>query len=324
MLKAIEKISKALVLGGLLVGGAALVAAAPAPQAPAPVVVSTAPTKAPTSKDQVVLTKYNVIVMNDVFTPESTMKVALAAQKIDEQLPPGETIYLVLSTPGGDVDAGTELIRNLNNLQHKVSTITLFAASMGFHTVEGLGERLITTDGVLMAHRAKGGFQGEFPGQLDSRLRLAEHATRTLDEHAISRTGGKLTYESFRKLIDNELWMQGQEAVDLGLADRVVGATCDASLDGTTSEAVTLHFMGMSIELNVVRANCPLITGVLVSTVGINGKNVDPSNLASIAAAVGNPNIPTDVLVSLQKKIQETVQSVTGSSNVLRQEALAN
>jgi len=185
---------------------------------------------------ELTLTRDNTIVLRDEVTQDSTAKVMAEAQRLDSKLKSNEPMYLVLDTPGGSIQSGLEMITFLKSLNRPVHTVTLFAASMGFQTVQGLGTRYITPFGTLMAHKARGGFQGEFPGQIDSRYvyylkRLAE-----LDRIAVSRSKGKYTEKTFAALYENEHWVDGFNAVQEGLADEVVGVKCDHSLNGTRGE----------------------------------------------------------------------------------------
>jgi len=220
----------------------------------------------PASNTVLTLTSDNNLIMDSVFTSEAVAGILIKAQELDSKLPSAEPIYLILYSPGGSIQAGLELIDGLKALNRPVHTITLFAASMGFQTVQGLGKRYITHFGTLMAHKASGGFSGEFPGQIDSRYvyylkRLAE-----LDRIAAARTGGKLSPESLRSLYENEYWVDGFGATEKGLADEVVTVKCDQSLVGTRT--VPVQFMGLTIDL--VLSKCPTITGIIDAVVNVH------------------------------------------------------
>lgn len=221
-----------------------------------------------------VLTKDNSIDMNDYFYGESVANLNQKAKELDAKLPSGEPIILVLNSGGGSIEAGIEGIQNMNTLNRPVITLTLFAASMGFQTVQGIkGERLITKNGTLMSHKARGFFYGEFPGQLDSRYSHYLKRVTRLDKDVVARTSGKHTMESYAKLIENEYWCDGQDCIEQGLADRVVNPSCDQSLEGTHSKlwARWLYF-GHTIEIVDTMSNCPLITEALSYNIYIDGE----------------------------------------------------
>lgn len=207
----------------------------------------------------IVLTNQNSLVMNQVIDVSSVGKLMKEASEIDSPIPSNEPIYLVLYTPGGSIDDGLQAIEYLKNLNRPVHTITMFSASMGFQTVEGLGTRYITENGTLMAHKAKGGINGEIPGQIQSRLVWILRMVERLDDKTVSRTGGKLTKKDFQDMYENEMYLDGQDAVDAGLADTVVNVRCDDSLKATHSEVIS--FFGFNISLEM--ANCPMNQGIV-------------------------------------------------------------
>lgn len=222
----------------------------------------------------VVLNKSNTIVMNTVFDNDSVAKVAQTALELNYSLPPGQPINLVINSPGGSIFSGIELIQNLNSLGRKVNTISLFSASMAFQTVQGLnGTRYLTKNGTLMSHKAKGGFEGEFPGQLDSRYQYVLGVVTDLNKVAVARTGGKQSLPSYDALIENEYWCSGQRCVDAGFADAVANIRCDKSMSGSHEETMSLgSFLGMNLTVDVIMSDCPTITGPLAVKVKVDGK----------------------------------------------------
>lgn len=226
----------------------------------------------------VTLTKDNTITLNDAFYGDTVAKLAKRAKELDARTESSDPIYLVLNSPGGSIDAGLELIENLNSLRRPVKTISIFSASMGFQTVQGLkGERLVTKDGTLMSHKASGGFYGEFPGQLDSRYAYYLRRITRMDEQVVKRTNGKMTLQNYRNLIENEYWCDGQDCVDKGFADRVTTAQCDKSLEGTRKEVWYRDiFFGMVLEIIVSLDKCPLNTNMISYNYYIDGQPVFP------------------------------------------------
>lgn len=225
-----------------------------------------------TDKDTVTLKDSNTIVLNEVVDGESVGKAIQQAKALKAKLSNkfGCQIELVLNTPGGSIQAGLELIEALNGLGCKVNTITQFAASMGFQIAQNLGKRQILQNGVLMSHRATGGFEGEFggkfPSQIDSRYALWKARLDEMDRQTVSRTGGKQTLESYQDAYDDELWLTGKQSTEQGYADEVVAVTCDSSLEGVTTHQIM--FMGI-IPVTYDLDKCPLNTSPMNVRVGI-------------------------------------------------------
>jgi ATP-dependent protease ClpP protease subunit len=163
-----------------------------------------------------------------------------------DQIQTEEPIYLVLYTPGGSIEAGFDLMRIVKGMKRKVHTITIFAASMGFQMVQSMGDRYMSEYGTLMSHKPKGGFEGEFPGQVDSRYAY---------------------------------WMQRLLEMDLqtGYADKLVNVRCDKSLDATYDETVQTIFG----PIVATWSKCPLITTPVAIKLG-GGKLPDEATKKKI------------------------------------------
>lgn len=134
---------------------------------------------------EIVLTKDNSVVLNGAFTGKSVSNLIGEIQKLDAELKSGYPIYLFLNTPGGSIQAGLELFEFIKGVNRPIHTITLFAASMGFQTVQHLGKRYVLEYGVLMSHKAYGGFEGEFGGetsQIDSQYGLWLRRLKMMDQ----------------------------------------------------------------------------------------------------------------------------------------------
>jgi ATP-dependent protease ClpP protease subunit len=238
--------------------------------------------------NSVTLTKDNTIVMNSYFDQESVAKVAAKAREQDAKIPSGEPLYLIIDSGGGSIEAGIELIENLNTLNRPVHTVTIFSASMGFQTVQGVkGSRLVLENGTLMSHRARGGFSGEFPGQLDSRYAHYLKRVQRLDKKAVSRSGGKQSDKSYADAISNEMWCDGADCVALGYADQVIVASCDQSLKGVSNLLVDrFMYMGHTVEIVEQHSNCPSITGALSWNILVDGQPLFAVDLNTAFTAI--------------------------------------
>lgn len=267
--------------------------------------------------NRVVLTKQNTLTMNSEFDSESVAKLTQAVRTMDSDLKSNEPIYIVMNSPGGSIDDGIELIENLSNMNRPIKTITLFSASMGFHTVQGLGERLITENGTLMSHKASGGFFGEFPGQLDNRYSYYLKRIRNMDDKVVARTKGKHTAKSYASLMENEYWCDGKECIKQGFADRVVRPTCNKSLDGTHNEDLKFSFGGMAITVRLVVSNCPLTTGVLSYDIFIGGEQLHKEP-GTVTYYSNTDKLSAADIQTITVKAKELVNSRSNKNKVIR------
>jgi ATP-dependent Clp protease, protease subunit len=220
--------------------------------------------KSEKSDNRLVFSDNNLVVLNTEINDQTVAATIQKLRQIDSCfLHKNDPIYLWLYSPGGSIQAGLELKEAASGLCRPVHTVTLFSASMAFQLVQQLGTRDILANGVLMSHRAAGGFEGSFggqsPSQLDSRYALWLKRTQEMDEQTVKRTHGKQTLQSYRKQYDNEMWITGLQAVEQGYADEIVTISCNSSLNGTIPHEV--EFLGAVITYET--SKCPIITGPL-------------------------------------------------------------
>jgi ATP-dependent protease ClpP protease subunit len=265
---------------------------------------------------KVVLSKDNTIVLNTAFEATSVAKVAAAAKLMDLSLPPNKPIFLVLDTNGGSVESGIELIEVLNSIDRPIHTVTLFAASMGFQTVQSLnrGQRLITRAGVLMSHKAKGAFKGEFPGQLDSIYNFYLKRITNLNKAVVARTKGKHTLESYNALIENEYWCEGNDCIEQGFIDAIAKVSCDKSLSGIRVESEKFMFMGMPVEVQMLYSNCPLITGLIDTKTLVSGTDIFAPKNSDIIPSI-TEQYSKEVLEKLSEKVKEVITTRSNNNN---------
>jgi ATP-dependent protease ClpP protease subunit len=178
--------------------------------------------------------------------------------ELSAKLPRDAVIYLVLDTPGGEIEAGSRFIDAAHGIPQKVKTITLFAASMGYHIAQELDERLITVHGTLMSHRAKAGeISGEIPGNLVTRVNALLRDLDLADARIARRLG--MSLEDYKEMIRDEYWVVGPDAVEQRSADGLANIHCAPDLQGTEIITVNTIFGAVDVTLS----KCPAISGPL-------------------------------------------------------------
>jgi ATP-dependent protease ClpP protease subunit len=213
---------------------------------------------AETTRPTLTLTERNTLVLRNVIESQSVASLQDRATKLSQNLSKDENIYLFLDTPGGEIQAGGELITLLQGLPQRVNTVTSFAASMGFITVQSLGSRYILPTGILMSHRASGGARGQIPGELNVRVKFF---TDMLDDQdaAISKRVG-MSKSEYQTLIKDEYWVYGQKSVTAKMADKVINVRCNKTLsEGKVVETVYTFFGPVKLTYSA----CPLISAPL-------------------------------------------------------------
>lgn len=206
------------------------------------------------SAEQITLTSTNFVNINDEVN-DLTMSVA-AHELFLSCLNKPEPKYLVLNSPGGSISAGRQFIDFAKGVPCKVHSITIFAASMGYHIAQALGKRYIIPSGTMMSHRAKlSGVGGQLPGELISELNYYAEFIEQLERDVAKRVG--ISLEQYKKEIYDELWLIGENAVNRKHADLIVVPKCDASLSGTYDKEVSTLFGAFTLTFS----KCPMITG---------------------------------------------------------------
>lgn len=225
----------------------------------------------------IVLSEANTLVLNTYVDSTPVANLTQKALELDAQYPTAGPIYLILNTGGGSIDSGINLIHALKNLKRPVHTIVIHAYSMGFAITQGLGKRYVLEYGDLMQHNAKGGFTGEFPGQVNNRLRFWVKRVLKLEAVTAKRSGKSM--QELRKLFDNEYWCTGSDCVVDGFADEVVSVSCDATLAGTvdSTSAFPLGVNGdklVELKFTDTFSKCPLVAEPLKSSVSLDGGSI--------------------------------------------------
>lgn len=214
------------------------------------------------STETIVLTEQNSAVFRGVVTDASVQDVQMQLAYLDfvrgrKSYP----IYLVLDSPGGDVDAGNTFIQFAKTIRN-LKTISIFSASMAASIVERLpGERLVLNDGTLMFHRAAGGFRGQFEdGEVESRLYAAKKLVRNMETEHAKRM--QMSLADYKSLVVRELWLVGDDSIKYRAADRIVNIKCSQGLiDAKMSSMVSVLFFTIKINFS----KCPLLRAPLQS-----------------------------------------------------------
>ncbi len=193
--------------------------------------------------EQLHLNSRNTVVLRGEVTEASIIKTEteLVALVATRALTKDYPLYLVIDSPGGDVNAGLSFIQFAKIIKN-LHTVTIFSASMAAGIVEGLpGRRLITDDGQLMFHRAAGGVEGQIEtGELESRLASIKKMVLRMENMNASRL--QITLADYKAKILNEYWLDSEDAIHDKAADKIIDIVCSQELAERT-ESVTVESM---------------------------------------------------------------------------------
>lgn len=157
--------------------------------------------------------------MGEGLTAKRFEEALAAAGEIDE-------IQVLINSPGGIVYEALGIYNALARHPANVITHNVGAAwSAAGWILQAGDERLSSENATLMIHNS----QGFAMGDRRTMLKESEVLDKLDDSIALTfakRTGRKA--ETFRKIMDEETWYSGAEALSGKLVDRVVGAKKDA------------------------------------------------------------------------------------------------
>lgn len=132
-------------------------------------------------------------------------------------------IQLYINSPGGSVTAGLSIYDTMQFVNCDVSTICVGqAASMGALLLGGgtNGKRYALPHSRIMVHQPSAGFQGQAT-DIDIHAKEVLELKRKLNEIMANSTGQPV--EKIEKDLERDNFMSGQQAVDYGLIDTVLG-----------------------------------------------------------------------------------------------------
>lgn len=138
-------------------------------------------------------------------------------------------VHMYINSPGGSVYAGMGIYDTMQFVRCPVATYVIgAAASMGavLATAGTPGKRFVLPHARVMIHQPLGGARGpatDLKIELDEMLRTQKQLYALLGKH----TGKSL--EQITKDCDRNNWMDAQEAVDYGLADKLLEAMPESS-----------------------------------------------------------------------------------------------
>ena len=134
----------------------------------------------------------------------------------------GETLRVVINSPGGDVYAGQEVfsilynIRHINSVEIEVQSLAASAASviaMAGKTVK------MSPVAALMVHNCSTYASGDYRDMTHT-AEVLKKINECLVQAYIQKTG--MTQEDLLDMMDNETWLSANDCVKYGFADEII------------------------------------------------------------------------------------------------------
>lgn len=169
------------------------------------------------------LLKDRIVMLNGPVEDVSA-NIVVAQLLFLESQSPEKPINFYINSPGGVITSGMGIYDTMQFIKSPVHTTVMGqACSMGSFLAQAgePGHRYLLPNARTMIHQPSGGAQG-MASDIEIRYKeiqyLKENLTKLYVKH---NTAGK-TYEDFERDMDRDFFMNANEAVAYGLADKVV------------------------------------------------------------------------------------------------------
>ena len=174
------------------------------------------------------------VVILDTEVSSHSASLIVAQLLFLESEDPEQDILFYINSPGGLVSAGLSIYDTMQYIKPDVTTIVLGqAASMGSFLAQAgaEGKRMVLPEARTMMHRVSSGTPGT-KGSVHVQELEFEDAKRTFEEsqrinkrltelYVKHNTAGK-SYEELFEAMKFDTYLSAQEAVDYGLADKII------------------------------------------------------------------------------------------------------
>jgi ATP-dependent Clp protease, protease subunit len=142
---------------------------------------------------------------------------------------PDKEIFLYINSPGGSVTAGLAIYDTLQFIKCPITTIVLgIAASMGSFLAQSgsPGKRMILPNATHLIHQPLGGARGQ-ASDMEIQVKEILRLKKTLTEIYVKHNSKGKTFDELTRDMDRDFIMTAEEAVDYGLADKVLESRKD-------------------------------------------------------------------------------------------------
>jgi len=164
------------------------------------------------------------VIMLDTEVSEHTASLLVAQMLFLESDNPDKDISLYINSPGGSVTAGMAIYDTMQFIKCDVQTIVMGqACSMGslLSTAGAAGKRWILPNARHMIHQPSGGASGQAT-DIQIQAREIQKMKRNLTNIYVRHNTAGKTYEQLSADMERDFFMSAQEAVDYGLADKII------------------------------------------------------------------------------------------------------
>ena len=133
-------------------------------------------------------------------------------------------ITFYINSPGGVITDGMSIYDTMQYIKPDVTTVVMGqACSMGSFLAQAgaPGKRLLLPNSRTMIHQPSGGARGQ-ASDIEIQYKEIQYWKKQLTELYVKHNTAKKTFKQLEADMDRDYFMTAKEAVDYGLADRIV------------------------------------------------------------------------------------------------------
>ena len=169
----------------------------------------------------------------------------------------GEELEVIINSPGGYVDEGSEIYSLLKDYPGKtVGKIVGMAASAASVAAMGVDTLKISPTARIMIHNASGIIQGDYRS-MEHGSEILKQCNKAISNAYVLKTN--LDEETLLDLMNKETYMDAQKAMELGFVDEIMFDTRNKLINLTDSgmlpNEVIEKMRNMQNEMNLNKKN---------------------------------------------------------------------
>ena len=138
---------------------------------------------------------------------------------VTSQLTGKEDIKIICNSIGGDVFAGSEIYTALKKYQGKIDAEVIFAASIATVIVMAADKISMTPTGQFMIHNVSTSVEGDYRDMEKSAQTLRNMNAMIASSY---KSRMKVSDEQLAKMMDDETWLNAEQAKSIGLIDEIM------------------------------------------------------------------------------------------------------
>lgn len=168
------------------------------------------------------LLEENIVLLDTDFNPDMASRIMQQLMYLDTSRD-DTPVEIIIMSPGGCVHSGLAILDIVKNMKRRiVVTGTGLVASMGalfLSCAAKKGDRRITKNCQVMFHEVSAGAKGRF-SDMEASIKHTKHLNDKL--HLLISEATGQDYDYIKTLFKEDSWMEGEEVIKFGAADKVV------------------------------------------------------------------------------------------------------